>query len=93
MEKVSQKSFFRHLGITSIALGLVGAAFCWWTPLGMVVALTGLIMGLVGWIDAGRRSQAYHLAVAGLTISTAAFLVGLVIALRGWEIIQLHSYR
>jgi hypothetical protein len=93
MEQDKPRRFFRSLGMASIAFGILGAAFFWWAPLGMVLALTGVLTGLVGWIDAVRKSKGYRFAVVGTILSTAAFILGLVIALGGWELIQLQPYR
>ncbi len=48
----------RALGAVSILLGLIGAIFYWWTPLGMVVSLAGLILGISGVILARRARPA-----------------------------------
>src|SRR5690348_6830330 len=40
----------RALAYTSLVLGAIGLALCWWLPLGLVIALAGLIVGIIGLI-------------------------------------------
>jgi hypothetical protein len=83
----------RGIGITSLIFGFVGGAFCWWTPLGMVLSLTGLLMGFVGWTMARRMSAGFRLSVAGMLLSLATLILDGVIAGLGVELIKLHALR
>jgi mannose/fructose/N-acetylgalactosamine-specific phosphotransferase system component IIC len=67
--------------------------FYWWTPLGMVLSLTGLVTGWVGWLNAVPRTRQRGLAIAGTILSAVAFILDLVVALLGLELIQLMPYR
>jgi hypothetical protein len=80
------------IGIISLIFGLLGAFFYWWTPLGMVFSLTGLTMGLVGWLSGRMLSKPKALVVIAVVVCTAAFALDLVIAVQGWELIKLTSY-
>ena len=82
----------RTLGIASLVFGILGGVFYWWTPLGMVLSLTGLIMGIVAWLNATPRTGSRSMAIAGTLLSAATFVLDLVIALLGLELIQLMSY-
>ncbi|HLJ97797.1 MAG TPA: hypothetical protein VKU02_31840 [Gemmataceae bacterium] len=83
----------RGLGAVALALGILGIVFYWWTPLGLVLSLTGLVTGWVGWLNAARPSRNRGLAIAGTLISIVAFVLDLVIAIMGLEWIQLMPYR
>jgi hypothetical protein len=83
----------RGIGIASLVFGLLGGAFCWWTPLGMVLSLTGLLMGFAGWTMARRTTAGMRLSVVGLLISLVALILNGVIAGLGLELIKLHAFR
>jgi hypothetical protein len=82
-----------NVGIVSFVLGLLGLLFYWWTPLGIVLSLAGLIIGIVGWVMASTRSGRLGLTIAGTVISLAALIVDLVIAGQGLEIIKFSALR
>jgi hypothetical protein len=90
-QQISERA--RGLGVVALVFGILGVVFYWWTPLGLVLSLTGLVTGWVGWLNAARPSWNRGLAIAGTIISAAAFVLDLVIALLGLEWIQLMSYR
>jgi hypothetical protein len=83
----------RGLGIASVLFGLLGGVFAWWTSLGMVLSLTGLVMGFVGWTMARRMSTGFGLSVVGMLLSLATLILDSVIAARGLELIRLHTLR
>jgi hypothetical protein len=83
----------RSLGIASLTFGLLGGAFYWWTPLGIVLSLTGLLMGLVGWTMARRATAGFGLSVAGMLLSLATLILDWVIAGLGLELIRLQALR
>jgi hypothetical protein len=93
MESYKVPVHARSLGITSLIFGLLGGAFYWWTPLGMVLSLTGLLMGFVGWTMARKTTADVGLSVAGMLLSLAALILDCVIAGLGLELIRLHSLR
>jgi hypothetical protein len=77
----------RSLSLGSIALGVLGAIFFWWVPLGMVMSLAGLTLGFVDWASARRRSLDYRLSVVGLLVSAAGLALDLIIAGFGLQMI------
>jgi hypothetical protein len=83
----------RGFGIGSLVFGLLGGAFYWWTPLGMVLSLTGLMLGLVGWLLARKLSTGFRLSVAGMLLSLATLILNWVIAGLGLEIIKFQALR
>ena len=93
MGTVTQPERFQGIAVGSLILGILGAVFFWWAPLGMVFSLTGLFMGLVAWLNAANRPASRPLAIAGTIVSAAALIVGLVVALTGLEIIELMPFR
>jgi hypothetical protein len=83
----------RGIGIASLVFGLLGGAFGWWTPLGMVLSLAGLLMGFGGWTMARKMSVGIRLSVAGMLVSLATLVLNCVIAGWGLELIKLHALR
>ncbi len=83
----------RGLGIVSLAAGLLGAAFCWWDPMGMVLSLTGLTLGFAGWMRSPGKSRSAHWAIAGMLVCVAALVLDLTIAGLGLEIVRFHALR
>jgi hypothetical protein len=81
----------RALSFGSIALGLLGAFFYWWLPLGMVVSLCGLTLGFIDWESARRRSLDNRLSMVGLVLSAAALALCIVIAMLGMQTITFGS--
>jgi hypothetical protein len=63
------------LGIAALILGILSIPGALIPGVDLVVALVGLILGVIGWIRAGRRGQTKGLAVAG-TILAAVGLIG-----------------
>ncbi|HEV3119834.1 MAG TPA: hypothetical protein VGY58_22430 [Gemmataceae bacterium] len=88
---VSRRS--KALGIAAVVFGLLGFAFYWWVPLGMVLSLTGLMLAVIGWISGPHFASNAGWVFAGLLISAAALALDLFIAVQGLEIIHLMSYR
>jgi hypothetical protein len=93
MEAYKMPISMRALGITSLILGLLGGALYWWTPLGMVVSLTGLVLGFVGWTIARRRTTGFGLVIAGMLLSLATLILDWVIAGYGLELIKFQGFR
>jgi hypothetical protein len=80
------------LGFASVVLGLVGAALYWWTPLGMLLSLTGLLIGAATWVRSVGTGRAPGWAVAATLLCLAALTLDLVAAWQGWELIQLTAF-
>jgi len=83
----------RGLGITSLIFALLGGVFYWWTPLGMVLSLTGLLTGFAGWTMARRMSTGFRLSVAGLLLSLVALILNCAIASLGLETVRFSALR
>jgi hypothetical protein len=83
----------RTLGITGLVFGLLGFAFYWWVPPGIVLSLTGLMLAIIGWVSGSHRVYQAGLIFAGLLVSAAALAWDLFVAVNGLEIIHLMSYR
>ncbi len=83
----------RRLGITSLVLGVLGAAFYWWTPTGMVISAAGVVFGFVGWTLARRTSIGRGMVIAGALISVAALAFASTIASLGLETVRFTALR
>src|SRR5262245_6508125 len=81
------------LGLTSVILGLLGAAFYWWTPLGMVISLSGLLAGFIGWTYARRNTVGIRFTIGGMILCAAALTLDFVIAGLGLELVKFHALR
>jgi hypothetical protein len=79
----------RGLSVGSIAFGVLGGAFFWWVPLGMVFGLAGLILGLVDWVSARRRSADYRLAI----VAVAALALDIAVAFMGMQSVTFGELR
>jgi hypothetical protein len=93
METYRAPSSSRGLGLSSLAFGFLGVAFCWWLPLGMVLSLTGLMLGLIGWVMGYPRAGHSGLWIAGTLGSVAGLFLCSVIAAYGLEIFRLAALR
>jgi hypothetical protein len=92
MARIGASTRFTYaLGVCSLVLGLLGLAVCWWVPTGMVLSLTGMMIGLAGCVT-GRRA-AWPLPAAGLILSAASLAVCWIVAAEGMELIRLHALR
>jgi hypothetical protein len=80
-----------NMGLLSLILGLAGLALCWWTPAGMILSLSGMVVGLVGCVMTWR--DGWPLPAAGLIFSTAALAVCWTVAAWGLELIRLGALR
>jgi hypothetical protein len=83
----------RILGIVSIIFGILGLISYWWAPLGIVLSLTGLVMGVVGFMGSVRRAAEMTVLAVGILLSVAGLVLGLVVASLGRERVQLMPYR
>jgi hypothetical protein len=93
METTNAPVSMRRLGFASVILGLLGAAFFWWTPLGMVLSLSGLAAGFIGWISGRRRPGGVGLAVGGMVLCVLALILDGVVAGLGLEILKFGELR
>jgi hypothetical protein len=84
---------FRGLSVTSIVAAILGAVFYWWVPLGMVLSLVGLIVGIADWIVASRRSLDARLSIVGVVLAVVALGLDLAIARLGLELVRFSALR
>jgi hypothetical protein len=83
----------RGMGIFSLILGVLGMAFYWWVPLGIILSLSGVILGLFACFIGTPRINGFGVALAGLLVSAAALALDLIIGLLGLEIITFTALR
>jgi hypothetical protein len=93
MESYNVPLNMRDVGIASLVFGFLGGAFYWWTPLGMVLSLCGLVMGFVGWTLAGRRAAGFGLLIVGILLSVVTLILDSVIAGLGLELVKFNALR
>lgn len=75
----------RRISVSSLVFAILGGAFYWWLPLGMVFSLTGLFMGIGDLTMVRRRSLDYRLSIVAIAISVAALSLDIVIAYLGLQ--------
>jgi hypothetical protein len=80
------------LGLISAFLGILGIAFYWYVPMGMVISLAGLVFGLVGWLVAPPRVTKGFI-VAGLILSVAGLVLDFIALGQGWETVTFMPLR
>jgi hypothetical protein len=83
----------RGLGIVTLVLGILGAAFYWWVPLGIILSLSGLILGLFACFIGTPRLSGYGAALAGLLVSIADLALDVIIAFLGLQMITFTALR
>jgi hypothetical protein len=83
----------RDLSVFAAIAGMLGLVFFWWVPFGIVLSLTGLILGIVSWVMAPRREGFPGWAVVSILICLATLALNLAVAWNGLEFIQLTAYR
>jgi hypothetical protein len=74
MERTVGSPSARALGVVSSVLAVLGLAFYWWVPLGMVFSLSGLTAAFIGWVSRRRRLAG---ASALLAVGTVLALIAL----------------
>jgi hypothetical protein len=82
----------RWVSYSSLVLGILGGAFFWWVPMGIVLSMAGLLFGFVDWTVAYRRSLDSRLAVAGVCVSVLTLAFGCIIAALGWQLITFGGW-
>jgi hypothetical protein len=83
----------RGLGVTSIILGLLGAGFYGWTPLGIALSLFGLVAGFVGWTLSPPKSAGFDLVLGGMVLCLVALALDCTVAGLGLELIRFQALR
>jgi hypothetical protein len=87
MAPQNQSLNLRYLSYTSLALGILGGVFYWWAPLGFVLSLSGLILGLVDWTRARKQSLSHRLSLFAMAISLATLILAIAIMALGLQTI------
>jgi hypothetical protein len=82
-----------RLGIISLVLGILGFAFYWWTPLGVVLGLFGFVLGFAGWALAPQRTDHRWLVIAAMLVCLAVVVFDVEIGLHGLEIVKFGALR
>jgi hypothetical protein len=75
----------RGLSIGALVFATLGGVYYWWLPLGIVMSLTGLVLGLVDWMMARRRSLDFRLSIVAVLVALAALALGIFIGLAGLQ--------
>lgn len=76
--------WYSGLGLSSLFLGLFGLAFFWLIPVGIILSLAGLLVGILACIlPAIRRGPGWRFALGGLALSAVALGITIAIALGG----------
>jgi len=71
-------SQLRGAGMSALALGFLGLLFCWLAPLGVLLSLAGVLVGIVTWMMVpGRTASGYRFAVSGTALSALSLGLGL----------------
>lgn len=83
----------RALAFTSFVLGIIGLALCWWLPLGMVVSLAGLVVGIIGLVRGPVHTTYRRLATLAALFCLAVLVFDLVLGASGWELVTFSALR
>jgi hypothetical protein len=68
------------IGLASLVFGALGLACYWYLPLGIVLSLAGLVLGITGWLLFSGRGGSLPLVLTGILISVVALVVDCVVA-------------
>jgi hypothetical protein len=82
----------QNLGILATGLGVAGAVFFWWAPVGIILSVAGLIVGLIAWVRVEREASNHLWVFAGILLSIAALVLDVIIALNNAELVQYRSF-
>jgi hypothetical protein len=81
------------LCVASIVFGILGLVFYFWRPLGVVLSLAGLVLGLIGSIRPGIRSRLHATSTIGFIVSAIALAIDVFVAVNGLQTIDMIPYR
>jgi hypothetical protein len=74
-------TLFRHLGITSVTLGLLGLLFSFLPILGIPISAVGILAGLLGTLFSQTWSaRGLRLSLGGIALSAVALALNIAIA-------------
>ena len=83
----------RALAYSSLILGLIGLALCWWLPLGLVVSLAGFVVGIISLIRSAVHTRQRWFAIASTLFCLAVLVLGFVLGGNGWDLITFGALR
>ena len=83
----------RLLSILATACAVLGLVCYWWLPAGAVLSLTGLIIGLIGWVNSAQHRQLSGMLAVVVIFAAAALAIDLLAAAQGWVTVSLIPYR
>jgi Na+/H+ antiporter NhaD/arsenite permease-like protein len=86
MQTSNQPQNLRSLTVSSIVFGLLGGAFFWFAPLGIVLSMTGMLLGIADSTIARKHSVDLRLSIAGILISAVALTIDIVIVVLGLQL-------
>jgi len=81
------------LVLATWVLGILGAAFYWWAPTGMVLSLAGVLTGLIGVVRQPRSGSARVLLLCGLVLSLLALGLDLVAVPLNLDVVRFGALR
>ena len=67
------------LAITALVFAISAGALFWIPILGILIALVGLVLGVVSWANAGKANRPKGMPVAATIVSILALLGGIVV--------------
>jgi hypothetical protein len=83
----------QNLGRLATGLGILGLAFFWWVPMGLMLALAGLVLGFIDWMRLSQEASPHGWVFTGLALSALALIVDSVIAANGLAMVWMMSYQ
>jgi hypothetical protein len=86
--------FGQALAAATWLLAVLGAVMYWWVPLGMVLSLSGLVAGFIGWVRQPRRAGGLvAMLVVGMLLAGAALCWDLAAVSRGLDTVRFTALR
>jgi hypothetical protein len=67
------------LAITALVFAVAAGLLFWLPFLGVILALVGLVLGIIAWATAGKNGRPKGLAIAATIVSTLALLAGVAV--------------
>jgi hypothetical protein len=73
------------LGTGALVLGILGLVFCWVVPLGVIISLGGVALGVFGWLTSPPGAANRRLVIGGTLFALGVFFFTLVMATGGLD--------
>lgn len=61
--------------------------------MGMVLSLSGLLTGFIGWTFAGRKTVGFGWVIGGMLLCLAALILDSIVADLGLELLKFQAFR